>query len=263
MKRTILSSIVVLLFLSQDLPAQESREDVIYLRNGSVVRGMICEIVPGKSISIQSSNQFVYTFAYEQIERIRIETRQLTASSSPDVASTETHSASTREEGGGATHYTNTFQLGVLTNRQAPLSTFGIIRSADVGDFSSFGFGIGWDSFGHGAMLPLFVDMRSCFFKGLASPFIFADAGYSLGIYDHKNAWEQGGFVMNAGAGFVVRSFGGASFVMQASYRLQRARVTETTFASEYFPLGNQMIVTSRNFIVNREYVMVTVGLGF
>ena len=39
--------------------AQESYEDVVYLKDGSIIRGMIIEQIPGKTIKIQTREQFL------------------------------------------------------------------------------------------------------------------------------------------------------------------------------------------------------------
>ena len=45
-------------------------EDVIYLKNGSIIRGIIIEQVPGKSIKIQTREGNLFVYQMEQIDRI-------------------------------------------------------------------------------------------------------------------------------------------------------------------------------------------------
>jgi hypothetical protein len=250
MKRSIISAFAILLFFTQNLQSQDQYEDVVYLRNGSVFRGMIVEQVPGKTITIQSANQFTYTFTYEQIERIRKEPRQpFVFSSSDDVINPSA--------------YATTVYAGMLTGRGKPLSSFAVVRNVNVNAYSTLGLGVGWDTYGNGAMAPVFVDARSSFFKGLASPFVFTNAGYSFGVFRHRKSLDAGGFVLNTGAGLVFRSWAGASLVMEVSYHLQRATVLESNVTYVYGTSSYQAIETSNEYTVAREFVMITIGFGF
>ncbi len=85
----ILASWVVVSALPGDASAQQA-QDVVYLKNGSIIRGMIIEQVPGQSLKIrtQDGNVFVYTMA--EVQRI---TKEESVASRPqsmsDVYSTD------------------------------------------------------------------------------------------------------------------------------------------------------------------------------
>ncbi len=50
--------------------AQTNYEDVVYLKNGSIIRGVIIEQVPNQSISIKTADRNVFVFQMDEIERI-------------------------------------------------------------------------------------------------------------------------------------------------------------------------------------------------
>lgn len=52
------------------LCAQTNYQDVVYLKNGSIIRGVIIEQVPNQSISIQTADKSVFVFQMDEIERI-------------------------------------------------------------------------------------------------------------------------------------------------------------------------------------------------
>ena len=248
MKRLIISAFAVLLFFNQHLQAQESYEDVVYLKNGSIFHGMIIEQVPGKSITIESVEKEIFTFTYEEIEKIRKEFRKTVPVSEPDSWYV-------------APPTVNTFQAGVLTGRPQLLTTVSLTHGVQVNDHLSFALGVGWDNYADAAMIPIFFDARSIVVDGQTSPFVFADAGYSAGKLKSRATWNAGGFVMDAGAGFIVHTSTAASFVLQVSYRLQMAKAVETGYA--YAPYGYWIYPTSEDIRVNHEFVMITVGVGF
>ncbi|OGU39651.1 MAG: hypothetical protein A2X61_09820 [Ignavibacteria bacterium GWB2_35_12] len=54
---------------SIQLNAQELQE-VVYLKNGSIIRGTIIEQVPGKSLKIQTADGSVFVYQMEEVEKI-------------------------------------------------------------------------------------------------------------------------------------------------------------------------------------------------
>ena len=80
--RRVLPLLVLLLVCVGSLAAQEM-EDVVYLRDGTVVRGEIIEQVPGQSIRIRTRDGSVYVYTMNLIERIVREPVQAPAAAEP------------------------------------------------------------------------------------------------------------------------------------------------------------------------------------
>ena len=70
MKLVFPLAIVLLLIPVMDTSAQQNMRDVVHLKNGSVIKGMIVEQVPGESIKIQTADGSVFFYRMEEIERI-------------------------------------------------------------------------------------------------------------------------------------------------------------------------------------------------
>jgi len=49
---------------------QKNYQDVVYLKNGSIIRGVIIELVLNKSIKIETADRSVFVFQLDEIERI-------------------------------------------------------------------------------------------------------------------------------------------------------------------------------------------------
>jgi len=45
-------------------------QDVVYLKNGSIIRGMIIEQIPNKTLKIQTRDRSVFVYKYDEIEKI-------------------------------------------------------------------------------------------------------------------------------------------------------------------------------------------------
>ena len=58
------------LFTLATYAQQPQYEDVVYLKNGSIISGMIVEQVPSQSIKIQTLDRNVFVFEMDQVERI-------------------------------------------------------------------------------------------------------------------------------------------------------------------------------------------------
>lgn len=71
--------ILLLVLLSSYLFAQDNYVDVVYLKNGSVIRGIITEQIPNKSIKIITKDQNVFVFKIEEVEKITKEKMTETA----------------------------------------------------------------------------------------------------------------------------------------------------------------------------------------
>ena len=62
-------------FISSLVLAQTNLQDVVYLKNGSVVRGVIIEQVPNQSIRLQTTDGNIFAFQMDDIERLTREQR--------------------------------------------------------------------------------------------------------------------------------------------------------------------------------------------
>ncbi|MDA3866986.1 MAG: hypothetical protein PF489_09615, partial [Salinivirgaceae bacterium] len=49
---------------------QSNYQDVVYLKNGSIIRGVIIEQVPNKSIKIETADRNVFVYQMDEIEKL-------------------------------------------------------------------------------------------------------------------------------------------------------------------------------------------------
>lgn len=60
---------VILFILSITILYAQQMEDVLYLKNGSVIRGLIIEQTPNVSVKIKTKDGSVFAYRYEEIEK--------------------------------------------------------------------------------------------------------------------------------------------------------------------------------------------------
>jgi hypothetical protein len=65
-----LSLVLIMILMSLFAVAQKSEIDVVYLKNGTVVKGRILEQIPDKSVKMYTSNRSIVEFKMEEIERM-------------------------------------------------------------------------------------------------------------------------------------------------------------------------------------------------
>lgn len=68
--RVLLSSLVLLSLCAASLTAQIATEDVVYLKSGGVMRGTILELVPERSVKLQTQDGNVFVYLMADVERI-------------------------------------------------------------------------------------------------------------------------------------------------------------------------------------------------
>ncbi len=67
----LLSFCFAVIFLCvSNLWADQTAQDVVYLKNGSIIRGMIIEQIPNQHLKIQTNDGSVYVYNIDEVERI-------------------------------------------------------------------------------------------------------------------------------------------------------------------------------------------------
>lgn len=92
MKRLTLITIVVIFLSPLHILADQAVEDVVYLKNGGIVRGLIVEQIPGVSIKIKTRDQNVFVYKLDEVERM---TKESTSLNNPQ---NRTYSSSYKEK---------------------------------------------------------------------------------------------------------------------------------------------------------------------
>ncbi|MBS1686577.1 MAG: hypothetical protein JSS76_17700 [Bacteroidetes bacterium] len=75
--KILLSFLILCLLSSFTLYAQDDREDVVYLKNGNVYRGVIIEQVPGQTLKVETLGGNVFTVQISDITKITKEKKVL------------------------------------------------------------------------------------------------------------------------------------------------------------------------------------------
>jgi len=229
MKFNLLFSIVFLIavFFPGINYAQTNYEDVVYLKNGSILHGMIIEQVPNESIKIQTKDKNIFVFKMDEIMKITKEEAQ--TSTSPVVDNTSTIKKEHVRKEKKISGYTNITELtfarsftqteSIYDEYGSPYPynshfdninngpCFGIqtVNGYQFNRYFSMGAGIGMKAYNDLFLVPIFLDLRATFIDAKVSPFVAGEIGSSFSrfqIWGVSTGYDDhGGFMGTIVAG--------------------------------------------------------------
>lgn len=170
--------------------AQQMLEEVVYTKNGSVVRGIITETKPGKSVKIETADGNVFVFDMDDVEKITKESAFRQAPpSSYDRPSPRHPGRFSRHCMEGVQGYRGFLETGVAVgigdynlNRLEVNTSHGYQFNPYL--FVGVGVGMHYYFDASDALMPIFADCRVNVLPGRISPYVDFKIGYSLGFSD-------------------------------------------------------------------------------
>ena len=219
MKTTLIAFLglmLAMLFPSIDALAQNRAQlqDVVYLKNGSIIRGLIMEQIPNKSLKIEMSDGSLLVFQMDEVEKITKEPERSKSTSADGDQSVRI---------GSYAGYLIAGITAITTDYGGTLASIHIVNGNHVSASTTIGLGIGADFFTDGSgivVLPFWLDARSTFGDGTAKPLIWGHLGYSL-VADAFQRIRGEGVDFGAGVGIEMRSGNGTSVSFLLGYEMQ------------------------------------------
>lgn len=183
--------------------------DIIYTKNGSVVKGVIVETVPNVSYKIKTNDGNVFVFKAEEIEKIeKQESAKKKAQKEP--AQLKRSGFSSIEETGAT--------LIINEKDNTPLFALHSINGYLFNPHLFAGVGVGIEADDITAVIPIYAECRAYVSKAKASPYFAAGGGYGL-MYINQGK-NDGGPMGHLLAGLKIALGPKAAFNVSAGYRL-------------------------------------------
>ncbi|MBZ0241837.1 MAG: hypothetical protein K8F24_01360, partial [Bacteroidales bacterium] len=188
-------------------------QDVIYLKNGSIIRGLIIEKVPGESIKIETADRNVFVFQMDEVKKLSQEPYQ-------------TKSGSSFNRVGLQSGYKGIVELGY----QIGLDEYGMdrlkmnfINGYQINPFFSLGIGTGMRYYidAKAALIPIFADFRANFVAQNISPYLAVGVGYS---FDASIKFEGVGFLLSPSVGVSFRVSDESILNVGIGYEMQKMK---------------------------------------
>jgi hypothetical protein len=201
---------LVLIALSSGMYAQvgqyDNYEDVVYLKNGSIIHGIIVEQVPGKSITIKThdGNELVYQLV--DVEKFRKE-------AIINVNGSQANNSGAYQQKTQKTKAPFVYrQKGYFGRTEltfgAPYIGLRVINGYKFGRFGYLGIGVGSDhingDYGNSMpgliannsnsafnAIPFFIHYEGDILKKRITPYYFLDAGYAIVFNPNNNNYSN------------------------------------------------------------------------
>jgi hypothetical protein len=213
MNKTLLLIVVYTVLLSVKLYAQ-SREDVVYLYNGSILKGKVIENIPGVKTSIEIVGRNIIVLPDTAIKMILMNQK---------IPSNEYgNSVSPVEMAANVNFYGGTKNSGAFT----------FITSYRFPFRLSVGAGLGIEWFDH-QQIPYMADFTYCFMKGSWSPYVYARTGYAVPLSkkdDGDLSEYYGGVLAGTGAGIRFNFSKRNALVFSIGYRYQKTKTVTGSY---------------------------------
>ena len=162
---------LILFFLTSFLCgfAQEMR-DVVYLKDGSVIKGIIVEQIPNKSIKLQTADGSLFVYQIDTVEKMTKELREASPRSFAGKGLTAGYK--------GYVDFGCTIGAGDFGRDRLSV---GVVNGVQFNPYLYVGIGAALNYYAGGEEIgiPIFANVRSHFTKGNISPFLDLRVGYS------------------------------------------------------------------------------------
>ncbi|MDR1415024.1 MAG: hypothetical protein LBI96_04350 [Odoribacteraceae bacterium] len=198
---------VLFLLLSGGLvvQAQQHYRDVVYLKNGSVIRGTIVELVPDKLIKIEMADQSVFVYQLDEVESFAREAvrgnnfRRFPGSDHGYAGIVD------MGYGVGAGRYGSDFIHFTMINgyRFNPHFLLGV------------GTGVKFYHEEEAVLVPFFAHFQATLLDGLVSPYAAASVGYS---FNASGDFEGVGLLVNPSVGVHFEVSGNSGINVSVGY---------------------------------------------
>lgn len=196
-------------------------EDVLYLKNGSVLRGEIIKHEVGDYVKIRLHEGVVFSYKTTEIDQIKREAAKFTR------ISLRYHSGfiPVRFQEKGMIYTQITYGLAFNETDDQLLTNFtSQIRSLyHVNRFLNVGVGSGLDFYEGGLIIPIFAEIQGDFLEKRITPYYALQGGYGIGaIGTQYHTIFEGGLMGHAAIGVHWYTGNKRSYFLSLGYKTQR-----------------------------------------
>jgi hypothetical protein len=172
--------------------AQNEMQDVVYLKNGSVIRGIIIEQIPNESLKIQTVDENIFAYNISEVAKITKEA----------IKNNRTRKNNSNNYGSYRGFVDIGYTIGIRTDINCGRLELTTSQGYQFNPYLFLGLGVGAHYFigPESYAMPIFADIRANFSRGKVIPFSGLKIGYVAG--------ERNGLYLNSfvGGKFMITS---------------------------------------------------------
>lgn len=222
-------SFVILLLTTVSLWAQQTQEDVVYLENGSIIRGKVLEYNPKGEIKIEITGGSILVYDASQV--VKMEKQDVVQKTTSSTSETKEKPKAHRPPSKGIYHSIMAGTLMGLGEWGDPVPgvSLGYTVGYNFHHLIGVGGGLGIMLLGEHPIIPIYANIRSYFLKTSASPFVDMNIGYGIAL--NSVAGPLGG---GSSLGQVQTSLGGLYLRPSIGFRFPSRKRTHVTMDFGY-----------------------------
>lgn len=227
---------------------QSNYQDVVYLKNGSIIRGVIIEQVPNKSIKIETADRNVFFYPIDEIEKLTKE---------PYPGKERSAHSNTGSQSGYKGIVETGYQVGIGGYASGRLK-LNIINGYQFNPHFSIGLGTGLRYYTDegSTLVPLFADFRVNFMDNKVSPYFSLGTGYS---FDASDGFAGVGVLLNPAIGVNFKPSDKIGIHVGIDYEMQRMTFSHYSYSYTPTSYSSNSYTTSEN----SGAIGLTVGMSF
>ena len=195
----------------------QNNQEIVYLKNGNKVKGIIIEEIPNTSIKVKTSNGSILVYSIHEIEKIISPEDEIFQKK---FRFKQYNNNPTYDKTGykGFIDFGGVIGIGNRGDGAIAVST---THGYQFNPYFFFGAGIGieyhmnWETF----FIPVFADIKTYFLNKNISPFLGLKAGYS--VYDGKGCY------INPHIGVTLSSSPRFGMNLTIGYNMQKAKIND------------------------------------
>ena len=199
-------------------------QDVIYLKSGKKLVGIIMKQIPNQDIILQTEDQTEIIIKVDSISMIQKEKLPLANRMFGNTF-------------GRFTEFSNILSGGFVTEGGNKTSTFQLVLDALYNRNMALGLGVEYEKAPEYKLIPFYLDLRTYFVNAPVAPILYVNFGYSFGKNDIQTKWEAGGLLFGLGAGMKISCSSNLSIVIEGGYRRQDIVTAYQSYHSVYDPV--------------------------
>ena len=251
---------ILFILLTTGLFAQSNTEDVVYLKNGGIIRGKVIERQPTGKIKVELLGGSIFVFEVSEIDSLKKENAMKNKLRELDKNYF-------RKDRGFRNMTEFSIIYGVNFKNSQNTDYYYSTNQDDVGlslqtvngyqfwPYLFVGGGVGIDRFitYQQTFSPFFLRVSSEFLKRKVTPYVYVDAGYSVMWKQPSNNYisykNEGGAYASAGGGVRIYTRSRASVILSAGYKMNMSSSTwtYTYYASDTYNVQR----TYQRFVMN------------
>ncbi|MEM6261811.1 MAG: hypothetical protein AAGI38_04840 [Bacteroidota bacterium] len=230
----------------------QSEEDVLYMRDSSILRGQVIRMEPQGNTRIQILGGSILVVKTQDV--IRME-REAPVQTFPSYERTKRPIAELKK---GYFHVSlfsllisgDTDDVGVFEPRVS--GSLQTVNGYRFHRLLAVGISTGIAFYGRGEMMPLGIEVRGNLMDQAISPIYYAQGGLNIPLYSYEGGEARSGATVALGTGLHFRTSGAISLLFQLGYRLQSGE-------DEFNAFGGRRVLESFTY----QRIETSVGISF